>query len=66
MGAIKGRQRASSKPENADDPKAVAAITALIHKLYAPDSPSVAVRKLPDNELIKWSEVTGAVRGSLR
>jgi hypothetical protein len=65
MGAIKGRRRASqSKPESAENPRAVATITGLIRKLYASDSSTGATRKLPDDELIKWSDVTGAVRSS--
>ena len=63
MGASKGRQRAiRSRAESAEDPHAVATITDLIHKLYALDGPSVAVRALPDDELITWSELIGAVR----
>jgi len=61
MGAIKRRQTRSGA-ENSEDPRAVAAITSLIHRLYALDRPSVAVCVVPDDELITWSEVTGAVR----
>jgi hypothetical protein len=63
MSANKDRHPATdSKIEGVEDPHAVATITELIHKLYAVDGPSLVVRKLPDDELIDWSEVVGTVR----
>jgi hypothetical protein len=64
MGAIKDTQRAiSSTLEGAEDPCAVATITRLIHSLYASNSPSVAMCDIRDNDLFKWSEIIGSVRG---
>jgi hypothetical protein len=64
MSAMKDTQRAiSSTLEGAEDPCAVATITRLIHSLYASNAPSLAMCDIRDNDLLKWSEIIGAVRG---
>jgi hypothetical protein len=63
MATVKGPQQAtSSEEESAEDLCAVATITRLIHDLHAANA-YAAIRERRDNELIKWSDVIGAVRG---
>jgi hypothetical protein len=64
MTGMKGSQRTiGSTPQGADD-RAVATMIRLIHDLYASNGAGAVVRELRDDDLIKWSEVVGAVRGS--
>jgi hypothetical protein len=59
MAAIKSPQQATSSEEgSAED-----TITRLIHDLYAANCAYAAICERRDNELIKWSDVIGAVRG---
>jgi hypothetical protein len=68
MVAIKRGQRTiSSKPERAEPERAedacsIATITRLIHHLYGSNGFCWTLRERRDTELIKWSEVVGAVR----
>jgi hypothetical protein len=63
MGTTKGKWGARGpEADSSESRDAVATITRLIAKLYPRDGASVAVRKLPDDELIKWSDVIRAVR----
>jgi hypothetical protein len=41
---------------------AVATITRLIHHLYAANGSGAVFREGRDSELIKWSDILGAVR----
>ena len=64
MGASKGHKvSANTKSDRAEEEaRGVATITGLIHKLYSSDSSSAIMRKQPDEELIEWSKIIGAVR----
>lgn len=62
MTGIKSGQRTmGATPQGAED-RAVATMTRLIRDLYASNGSGAVVRELRDDDLIKWSEVVGAVR----
>jgi hypothetical protein len=64
MVANTGPQRAAgAEGESAEDPRAVATIARLIHELYASSDSHPSRIAVPDDELINWSEMLGAVRG---
>jgi hypothetical protein len=63
MVATRGRRKAASTDaDGIEDPCAVATIARLIHDLYASNGAYAMTRPTRDDDLIKWSEVLGAVR----
>lgn len=63
MVATRGTGKAaSSEADGIEDPCAVATIARLIHDLYAANGAYATTRPTRDDDLIKWSELLGAVR----